>query len=230
MARAKSAIRRGRPAHLSREQVLDAALELLEHEGPERVTMARVAEVVGAAPMSLYTHVANRDDLLRGVLLTALGRLRIEVDRSATYQDRYRAWADAVRAHMLKNGHTIKILGLTGFPSAAFMRIALPVLHLLEDEGLRGAELADAVRWLAREVIGTVLLEILAGPTDWPDDEAALAVRLLSELPPGDREVLAGLIPHLAGHDHDRTFAFVVERTLVSLERFLVEARACPAQ
>lgn len=226
MPRAKSAIRRGRPAHLSREQVLDAALELLEHEGPERVTMARVAEVVGAAPMSLYTHVANRDDLLRGVLLTALGRLRIEIDRSAPYPDRYRAWADAVRAHMLKNAHTIKILGLTGFPSAAFMRIAVPVLHLLEDQGVRGRDLADAVRWLAREVIGTVLLEILAGPTDWPDEEAALAMRLLAELPPDDRDVLAGLVPHLAGHDHDRTFAFVVDRTLVSLERFIADARA----
>ena len=60
--------RPGRPARLSRAQILEAALELADRDGLEAVTMQRIARAIGAEPMSLYRHVRNKEDLLDGLV------------------------------------------------------------------------------------------------------------------------------------------------------------------
>ncbi len=45
-------------------RIMAAARRLLDREGPDAVTMRRVAKAVGITPMALYRHVADRDDLL----------------------------------------------------------------------------------------------------------------------------------------------------------------------
>jgi AcrR family transcriptional regulator len=56
--------RRGRPARLSHETVVEAALGLLEEGGLESVTMTAVAAAVDSSPMGLYRHVNGREDLV----------------------------------------------------------------------------------------------------------------------------------------------------------------------
>jgi AcrR family transcriptional regulator len=53
---------------LSRARILQAALELADESGIESVTMRRLGQVLGFEAMSLYNHVANKDDLLDGIL------------------------------------------------------------------------------------------------------------------------------------------------------------------
>ena len=57
-------VRRGRPAQLSRDAVLDAADAILSAGGVDAVTIRRVADSLGASPMALYRHVRDKDDLL----------------------------------------------------------------------------------------------------------------------------------------------------------------------
>ena len=49
---------------LSREHIVDATLRLVRDEPDGPITMERVAAVLGTRPMSLYTHVRNRDELV----------------------------------------------------------------------------------------------------------------------------------------------------------------------
>src|SRR3954471_1167991 len=58
---------------LSRDRILQAALELADESGIESVTMRGLAQVLGFEAMSLYNHVANKDDLLDGILDLVLG-------------------------------------------------------------------------------------------------------------------------------------------------------------
>ena len=58
----------GRPARIARAQVLAEALGLADEEGLEALTMAALAERLGVTPMALYRHVANKADLLDGVV------------------------------------------------------------------------------------------------------------------------------------------------------------------
>jgi len=53
---------------LSKERVLQAAVALADEEGIESLSMRRLADELGVKAMSLYNHVANKDDLLDGIV------------------------------------------------------------------------------------------------------------------------------------------------------------------
>lgn len=55
-------------APLTRERILSTALALADVSGIQTLTMRKLAEVLGFEAMSLYNHVANKDDLLDGIL------------------------------------------------------------------------------------------------------------------------------------------------------------------
>jgi AcrR family transcriptional regulator len=52
---------------LSRARVLQAAVTIADESGLESLTMRRLAEVLGAEAMSLYYHVANKEEVLDGI-------------------------------------------------------------------------------------------------------------------------------------------------------------------
>ena len=63
----------GRPGGLSRERIVAAAVELADSDGLAALSMARLAERLGCGTMSLYRHVANKDELVTFMLSTAPG-------------------------------------------------------------------------------------------------------------------------------------------------------------
>ena len=65
----------GRPATISREQILDAAIEILEEGGLGKVSMRRVGRALGVEAMSLYRHVDGKAGLLDGLHERLLGRM-----------------------------------------------------------------------------------------------------------------------------------------------------------
>jgi len=66
-ARSRSAGARAR-IPLSRERVLEAAVKVADEGGIESVTMRRIADELGAEAMSLYYHVAKKEDILDGLV------------------------------------------------------------------------------------------------------------------------------------------------------------------
>src|SRR2546423_5127414 len=53
---------------LSRDRILQTALELVDTGGIESLTMRKLGQALGFEAMSLYNHVANKDDVLDGIL------------------------------------------------------------------------------------------------------------------------------------------------------------------
>jgi AcrR family transcriptional regulator len=53
-----------RRAPLSRDRVLEAAVAMADEHGIEAVTMRRLAKALGVEAMSLYNHIAGKDELL----------------------------------------------------------------------------------------------------------------------------------------------------------------------
>jgi DNA-binding transcriptional regulator YbjK len=60
---------------LSRERILHAALRLADEGGVESLTMRKLGNVLGFEAMSLYNHVANKDDLLDGMIDLVFGEI-----------------------------------------------------------------------------------------------------------------------------------------------------------
>src|SRR5580765_6218746 len=53
---------------LSKERVLHAAVDLADREGIDALSMRRLAKDLGVEAMSLYNHVANKDEILVGMI------------------------------------------------------------------------------------------------------------------------------------------------------------------
>jgi AcrR family transcriptional regulator len=62
---------------LSRRAIVDAALEVLDAEGLDAVTMRRVADALGTGPASLYAHVADKDEMVAAVLDRVIAEVAI---------------------------------------------------------------------------------------------------------------------------------------------------------
>ncbi|SDF50718.1 transcriptional regulator, TetR family [Blastococcus fimeti] len=82
-----------RRAPLSRDRVLDAAVALADAVGIEALSMRRLAQELGVVPMALYKHVANKDELLDGMVDVVLGG----IDPADASLD----WREAVRRRVL---------------------------------------------------------------------------------------------------------------------------------
>ncbi|MEU6003251.1 TetR/AcrR family transcriptional regulator [Streptomyces sp. NPDC047197] len=54
----------GRPPHLSLDAIIAAADRILQTEGAEKISMRRLANELNSAPMALYYHVRDKDELL----------------------------------------------------------------------------------------------------------------------------------------------------------------------
>jgi AcrR family transcriptional regulator len=81
--------RRARPAKaaLSRELIVETALELLRTEGYEATSMRRVAQALDTGPASLYVYVANRDELLDLMLDRAITELPVPEPDPARWRE-----------------------------------------------------------------------------------------------------------------------------------------------
>lgn len=78
---------------LNRVRVLEAAVSLADEVGIESLSMRRLAQELGVVPMALYKHVANKDELLDGMVDVIVG----EIDPPV----RGPAWKSAVRLRIL---------------------------------------------------------------------------------------------------------------------------------
>ena len=220
MPRARAPRRPGRPPRLSRDAILDAGLALLEREPGEPLTVARIADEVGAVPAALYRHFASLDELLDGVLGRVLGGVELELRRRARWPEQIRDWMTSLRAHLLRYPAVLGLIGRRGRTSPAWLDVAAVQLGILERAGLRGGALARTHLWVTETTIGIVMQEASVSlPEQIRGARASLA-----EMSEAGRARLAPLLPHLAALDADALFAFVVDRTLAALALLVEEA------
>jgi AcrR family transcriptional regulator len=74
---------RARGSGLNREEILVVALRVADAEGPEAVSMRRIAKELGVGTMSLYHHVPTKDDLLDLMHDRVMGELIVPEDELA---------------------------------------------------------------------------------------------------------------------------------------------------
>jgi AcrR family transcriptional regulator len=99
----------GRPAALTREQVVVAALEIIDQDGVEALTMRRLGQALERNPMGIYRHAADKDALLDAVVEHVLSELVVahEPDRDGEHGDV--EWETALR----RTAHAFRRIGLT---------------------------------------------------------------------------------------------------------------------
>jgi TetR/AcrR family transcriptional regulator, tetracycline repressor protein len=219
--RAKPKPRRGRPARLSREAILDAGLALLEREPEVPLTLGRVAEDVGAVPAALYRHVGSLDALLDGVLGRVVEGIRFfEIRPRAAWPEQVREWMTCTRAQLLRYPAVLPLITRRGRTSPPWLEAVSVLVAILQRAGLEGRDLARAELWIAQTTVG-IALEEAAMPLS---EQVAAARSALPELGAEARARLAPLFPRMAEIDADAHFDFCVERTLAALALLVKDA------
>jgi TetR/AcrR family transcriptional regulator, tetracycline repressor protein len=87
---------------ISRDDVVAAALRVMDTDGLDAVTMRRVASEVGVEAMSLYHHVRDKDDLFDGVVEHVMGGFPLPEPTGDAIEDGKelaRAWRRLLKAH-----------------------------------------------------------------------------------------------------------------------------------
>ncbi|MFF2187191.1 TetR/AcrR family transcriptional regulator [Streptomyces sp. NPDC058155] len=154
--------RRPQRRQLTREQIVTAAIELLDAEGVEALSMRNLGTRLDAAATSLYRHVANKDELIELVVDEVYGELDVPATATTTH---WRATvtrtATALRAMTLRHPWIAPELGQVGLvhigPNA--MRMSSGLLAQFEAAGFPANEKDQAVGTLTAYVIGIATSE-----------------------------------------------------------------------
>lgn len=164
------------PQQLSRERIFAAALRIADERGLARLSMRALASDMGAPPMSLYRHVADKDAIFDGMVALMLG----EIDQGGPHSD----WAAGIRAWALgfrdvARRHPGAFPLFASRPVTSYLagrETAEAGLATLRAAGFDASTAARALRTVVRYVIGFSLGES-AGPGAGADDQAAADLR-----------------------------------------------------
>ena len=80
---------------LSRERVVEAALQLIDAEGPEALTMRRLGRELGVEAMSIYEYTSGKEELLEAVMERLLAELELPAPPEPGWKQRIAAVVDA---------------------------------------------------------------------------------------------------------------------------------------
>ena len=210
--------RRRRP--LTRDTILDAAIELADRDGLEAVTMRRLGQRVGVEAMSLYKHVADKDDVLAGIA-DRIAQEFVLPSREADWRDSLRASYLEAYQVLLRHPWAASLLESTPRPGPARLAYLEAVVGVLRDAGFSLRDVAHAFGARDSHLYGFTL-QATSLPFDTagaPDTAAALAEAL-----PADRYpnliAMASMVAE-AADDYPLDFTFGLDLLLDGLARRL---------
>jgi AcrR family transcriptional regulator len=137
---------------LNRERILDTAIVLVDEEGIEALSMRKLGQALGYEAMSLYNHVANKDDLLDGILELVLAEMQPPDPEGGLPAIR----AAALSAHEALNRHpwAANLLMASGRIRPARLRYMEALLACLRGAGFSAETTYHAYHIIDAHIIG----------------------------------------------------------------------------
>lgn len=146
---------RGGQPTLGREQIVRAAVELLDAKGLDGLSMRRLGVRLGAGATSIYWHVTNKDELLELAADEVMGEIELPDLAETDWRTAARAVAYGVRSVILRHGWLAGMFGARPLIGPNAMRMSDRVITLLTEAGFAGPEVAYASSLIMSHAIGT---------------------------------------------------------------------------
>lgn len=121
---------------LSSEKIIDHALNILDEEGLEGLSMRKLAAELGVSPRSLYHYFSNKEELLQGVYTKILGELELPDLTQGTWQQRFSCLARSLRRIMLRHASFISYYFRGHRTSAEELDVYESIYRLLHQVGV----------------------------------------------------------------------------------------------
>jgi AcrR family transcriptional regulator len=202
---------------LARERVLRAAIDLADQAGVEALSMRKLGQKLGVEAMSLYNHVANKEDLLDGMVDLVFGEIG-PPPREVDWQTAMRQRANSARKILAHHLWAIGLMQSRRRPGPATLAHHDAVIGCLREAGFSIALAAHAYSVLDSYTYGFALQEV------------SLAFKTAKEAPAvAEPQLPAEVYPHLTemaiqrmqqpGHNYADEFEFGLDLILDGLER-----------
>src|SRR3954468_2496941 len=217
----------GRRPRLSQERVLQGALSVADTGGLASLTIRSLAEELGVKPMSVYYHVANKDEILAALVDIVFGEIQLPVP-GRDWRAEMRARAHSAREVLARHRWAIGLLESRSNPGPANLRHHDRVIATLRAAGFSPELTAHAYALIDSYVYGFALQET-ALPFQGRDSAGDVAVSIMQRM-------AAGQYPHLVqmatsyylqpGYDFGDEFGFGLDLILDGIERSLASTEA----
>jgi len=207
---------------LSRDRVLSAAVALADAGGAGSLTIRSLADKLGVKPMSVYHYVANKEEILDGIVDLVFAE--IELPRAGgDWRAEMRRRAVSARQVLRRHPWAIALLQTRTSPGPATLRHHDAFIGTLREAGFPVTMTAHALAVIDSYVYGFALTES-ALPIHGPEPVAEVAGSMMRQYP-------ADAYPHLVeftvahiirpGYDFGDEFPFGLDLILDGLARSL---------
>lgn len=209
---------------LSRAAIVERALTVMDADGPDAVTIRRIAQEFAVTPMALYWHVANKDELL-AAMGDALLEGVVPPPTTGSWVVQLRGVVEGLIAGLSRHPAAAELVFPRILVTEPGLRLTEFTLALLEDAGFTRQQAAD----LARMGLQTAMMLVVQRPG--AESETALDERdaLLAEKRAHIEQLPADLYPHVRAaavpltdcDDEDAYYTFGVDLYLEGAQALL---------
>jgi AcrR family transcriptional regulator len=206
---------------LNKDRVLRAALGLADKNGIESLTMRRLGEKLGVEAMSLYNHVANKDEILDGMVDAVFSEIDMPASETG-WRTAMRRRATSAREALTRHSWAIGLMESRSNPGPATLRHHDWVIGSLRRAGFSIAMAAHAFSVLDGYIYGFTLQE-LSLPFRTSEELEEVAESIFSQLPADEYPYFTEMAMEHAlkpGYDYGDEFEFGLDLILDGLERF----------
>jgi AcrR family transcriptional regulator len=205
---------------LSRERVLRAAIAFADASGIGPLSMRKLGEALGVEAMSLYNHVANKGELLDGMVDFVFSEVDLP-SGGTDWKTAMRQRAVSARQALSRHPWAIGLMESRTSPGPATLRHHDAVIGSLREAGFSIEMAAHAFSVLDSYIYGFALQEASL-PFDTAEETAELAQVILAQFSPDEYPHLTELtVEHVLqpGYDYANEFDFGLDLILDGLEK-----------
>ena len=155
----------GRPpagqATLTVDRILDTALEIVDGQSLEALSMRRLARELEVDPMSIYHHLPNKAAVISGLVERVFNQMRLPNRKHGDWTTQARGWVHAY--HELTRAHPHLVLQIVSDPAAVAVAgemIDPPLQNALAQAGLPAEKIDPCADMLVDYVNGYALAEV----------------------------------------------------------------------
>jgi AcrR family transcriptional regulator len=205
---------------LSRDRVLQAAIRIADEDGIDALSMRRLARELGVEAMSLYNHVANKDEILSGIVEIVANEVEMPPNRR-NWKAEVRQSAISAHDAFVRHRWACPLMMRTTSPIPSRMRWMEWLLRTLREAGLSPNLTHHAYHALDSHITGFTLWQV-SFPFETREELLDLAEDFLANIPADEYPyVIEHAEEHLAEPDPDEPneFEFGLDLILDGLER-----------
>lgn len=140
---------------LTREQIIGAAMRVIDADGLDALSMRRLGTELGVNPMAAYHYVPNKGALYDLVQDAVMAEVDVSsIDPAASLEERFKQAARAFRGALLAHPRTIPLFAGRSLRTAAALRPIDVFIGLAFEAGLDATEAVSAVDSIAQYILG----------------------------------------------------------------------------